>query len=100
MFGLLTNHEKLLAEDDEISDRVRSGAAAMAAARGRRNGVGTGAEEEEESAICLVITNGVEVVDEKGRGLGIAVYDLRGFKRIPLSFLILNCHVTHLTVNF
>ncbi|CAI0396164.1 unnamed protein product [Linum tenue] len=71
MFGLLTNREKLLAEGDEISDRVRSGAAAMAAARGR----GNGAAEEEESAICLVITNGVEVVDEKGRGIGIAVYD-------------------------
>ncbi|CAN1175791.1 Protein SET DOMAIN GROUP 41 [Linum perenne] len=73
MLGLLTNREKLLAEDDEISDRVRSGARLMAAARRRKTRDGEGLTEE-EAALCLVITNGVEVLDSRSRSIGIAVY--------------------------
>ncbi|CAN0892225.1 Protein SET DOMAIN GROUP 41 [Linum grandiflorum] len=74
MLGLLTNREKLLAEDDEIADRVRIGARAMAAARREETRDGEGLMEEEE-ALCLVITNGVEVLDSRSRSIGIAVYN-------------------------
>ncbi|KAJ9146117.1 hypothetical protein P3X46_028424 [Hevea brasiliensis] len=83
--GLLTNHHKLFA-DEEIVARVRYGARAMAAARRLRDGKQELIEldeneydavlfEEEEAALCLVLTNAVEVQDSDGCTLGIAVYD-------------------------
>ncbi|XP_011044236.1 PREDICTED: protein SET DOMAIN GROUP 41 isoform X2 [Populus euphratica] len=72
--GLLTNREKLMA-DEEISAHVRYGAKAIAAAR-RIEMV----ENEKndavllEAALCLVLTNAVEVHDNEGRSIGIAVY--------------------------
>lgn len=72
--GLLTNREKLMA-DEEISAHVRYGAKAIAAAR-RIEMV----ENEKndavllEAALCLVLTNAVEVHDNEGCSIGIAVY--------------------------
>uniref|UniRef100_A0A6M2F2J3 SET domain-containing protein n=1 Tax=Populus davidiana TaxID=266767 RepID=A0A6M2F2J3_9ROSI len=72
--GLLTNREKLMA-DEEISAHVRYGAKAIAAAR-RMEMV----ENEKndavllEAALCVVLTNAVEVHDNEGRSIGIAVY--------------------------
>ncbi|KAG8660613.1 protein SET DOMAIN GROUP 41 isoform X2 [Manihot esculenta] len=83
--GLLTNRHKLLA-DEQIVARIRCGARAMAIARRLRDGKQELIEvdeneydavlfEEEEAALCLVLTNSVEVQDNDGRTLGIAVYD-------------------------
>ncbi|KAL5560192.1 hypothetical protein UlMin_036403 [Ulmus minor] len=85
--GLLTNRDKLTApstransDDDDDGDllaRIRDGARAMAAARRMRDGVNFSSEEEavlEEAALCLVLTNAVEVQDKSGRTLGVAVY--------------------------
>lgn len=83
--GLLTNCHKLLA-DEQIVARIRCGARAMAIARRLRDGKQELIEvdeneydavlfEEEEAALCLVLTNSVEVQDNDGRTLGIAVYD-------------------------
>ncbi|KAJ6774062.1 PROTEIN SET DOMAIN GROUP 41 [Salix purpurea] len=72
--GLLTNREKLMA-DEEISARVRDGAKAIEAAR--RIEMDENEKNEDallEAALCLVLTNAVEVQDHEGRSLGIAVY--------------------------
>lgn len=61
--------------DEEISARVRDGAKAMAAAR--RIEMDENEKNEDtllEAALCLVLTNAVEVQDHEGRSLGIAVY--------------------------
>lgn len=71
--------------DEEISARVKDGARAMAAARS--------IEMEEngqdavllEAALCLVLTNAVEVHDKEGRSLGIAVYAPTDFSWINHS---------------
>ncbi|CAL1389106.1 unnamed protein product [Linum trigynum] len=55
MFGLLTNREKLLVEDDEISDRVRSGAVVMAGKEEwcrRRRGIGDLLGDHQRSGGC------------------------------------------------
>ncbi|XP_022767951.1 protein SET DOMAIN GROUP 41 [Durio zibethinus] len=74
--GLLSNYHKLTSSP-EFAPKIRQGAIAMAAARKLQNGV----EEEqsddfllEEVVLCSVITNAVEVQDENGRSLGIALY--------------------------
>ncbi|XP_065847564.1 protein SET DOMAIN GROUP 41 [Euphorbia lathyris] len=81
--GLLTNRDKLIA-DDELLFHVRDGARAMSSARRLRDGKDVlipGNEnhivlfEEEEAALCLILTNAVEVQDNEGRALGVAVYD-------------------------
>ncbi|PON43492.1 SET domain containing protein [Parasponia andersonii] len=86
--GLLTNREKLAArlppenpEADEIFAIIRDGARAMAAARRTRDGLDgeiltedARLELEEEAALCLVLTNAVEVQDKSGRTLGVALY--------------------------
>ncbi|KAF5444560.1 hypothetical protein F2P56_033684 [Juglans regia] len=79
--GLLTNRDKLLARtgyDEEFVERIRDGARVMAAARKMREGYGSSEPNDfvlEEAALCLVLTNAVEVQDDSGRTLGIAVYD-------------------------
>ncbi|CAK7346765.1 unnamed protein product [Dovyalis caffra] len=75
--GLLTNREKLMT-DEEISARVRDGARAIAAVRRMEMDKDTNENEKDavllEAALCLVLTNAVEVQDDEGRSLGIAVY--------------------------
>ncbi|XVE60115.1 hypothetical protein DITRI_Ditri05aG0101300 [Diplodiscus trichospermus] len=75
--GLLTNYHKLKSSP-EFSARIRQGAIAMAAARKLPNGNNQEEVDDfllEEAVLGLVITNAVEVQDENGRSLGIAVYD-------------------------
>lgn len=78
--GLLTNRDKLLARtgyDEELVERIRDGARIMAAARKMREGHVAPEQNDfvlEEAALCLVLTNAVEVQDDSGRTLGIAVY--------------------------
>ncbi|XP_038700289.1 protein SET DOMAIN GROUP 41 isoform X2 [Tripterygium wilfordii] len=77
--GLLTNRHKLSSSGNtEILTRIRDGAREMAAARRARCGVTEDDEDDvvlEEAALCLVITNAVEVQDADGRAIGISVYD-------------------------
>lgn len=83
--GLLTNREKLLAgttaddeDDPESVVRIRDGARTMAAARKMLECDEAPEPNDfvlEEAALCLVLTNAVEVQDNSGRNLGIAVYD-------------------------
>lgn len=80
--GLLVNRDKLLRRDgsDELTEKIRSGARAMAAAirmnRGWEDSDDDAVLEEEATvALCVVLTNAVEVQDNSGRTLGIAVYD-------------------------
>lgn len=59
----------------------------MAAARKLRKGLSLDQSDDvllEEAVLCLVVTNAVEVQDESGRSLGIAVYD-RSFSWINHS---------------
>lgn len=84
--GLLTNRRKLMASypyensGDEIVSRIRDGSRAMAATRRMQEGldVDISLEREdvvlEEAALCLVITNAVEVQDKSGRTLGLALF--------------------------
>ncbi|XWS24949.1 hypothetical protein CRYUN_Cryun27aG0028800 [Craigia yunnanensis] len=75
--ALLTNYHKLKSSH-EFAGKIRQGAIAMAAARKLQN---KNKEEQsddfllEEAVLSLVITNAVEVQDDNGRSLGIAVYD-------------------------
>ncbi|XP_062023315.1 protein SET DOMAIN GROUP 41-like [Rosa rugosa] len=70
--GLLTNRPKLIDHDDDLS--IRDGARAMFLARTMRDAQDDDADLE-EAVLCLVLTNAVEVQDNTGRTLGIAVYD-------------------------
>ncbi|KAL6269250.1 hypothetical protein ACE6H2_026161 [Prunus campanulata] len=81
--GLLTNHHKLLHHDDH--HRIRDGARAMFLARKMRDEAPNVCSDNsssvspddavlEEAALCLVLTNAVEVQDKTGRTLGISVY--------------------------
>ncbi|KAJ8446056.1 hypothetical protein Cgig2_017558 [Carnegiea gigantea] len=79
LLGLLTNRRKLL-EDEETSARVRAGGRVLAMARAMRDGRdfdGGDDCEMEEAALCLVITNGVEINVTDVRPIGIGVYDWR-----------------------
>ncbi|KAH9691764.1 protein SET DOMAIN GROUP 41 [Citrus sinensis] len=73
LFGLLTNRDKLMSSSDsDVASKIREGAREMARARGNLSDD----VAWEEAALCLVMTNAVEVQDDKtGRILGIAVYD-------------------------
>ncbi|XP_050211519.1 protein SET DOMAIN GROUP 41 [Mercurialis annua] len=82
IFGLLTNHRKFITfsdNDDDMYNQIRDGATAIASVRKLRNGKEHDdvLREEEAAAValCLVLTNAVEVHDDEGRNLGIAVYD-------------------------
>ncbi|BBG97833.1 SET domain-containing protein [Prunus dulcis] len=81
--GLLTNHHKFLHHDDH--HRIRDGARAMFLARKMRDEAPNVCSDNsssvspddavlEEAALCLVLTNAVEVQDKTGRTLGISVY--------------------------
>lgn len=90
--GLMTNRENLVFgeikkyqfECDEnaenILPRIREGAMMMAKARRMRVGEDVNVEKQEgfaleEMVLCLVMTNAVEVQENNGSSLGIAVYD-------------------------
>lgn len=62
-------------DDDDVLLMIKEGARALAVARGKGGGGPEAAVEE--AVMCLVLTNAVEVQDEKGRNIGIAVYDWR-----------------------
>ncbi|XP_019153384.1 PREDICTED: protein SET DOMAIN GROUP 41 [Ipomoea nil] len=81
--GLMTNRAELLRmgsdEDDEVLERIKEGARAMAAARRTRDGPhlessSAGECAVEEAVLCLVLTNAVEVQDSAGCSVGVAVY--------------------------
>ena len=85
--GLLTNREKLTAscslqnsDGNEILARILDGARAIAMAKRMRDGLDFSDEisiedvQLEEAALCLVLTNAVEVQDKSGRTLGVALY--------------------------
>ncbi|XVF37200.1 hypothetical protein REPUB_Repub19eG0125600 [Reevesia pubescens] len=75
--ALLTNYHKLTSSP-EYAAKIRQGAIAMAAARKSQYGHNEKHNDDfllEEAVLSLVITNAVEVQDESGRSLGIAVYD-------------------------
>ncbi|KAJ7969808.1 Protein SET DOMAIN GROUP 41 [Quillaja saponaria] len=83
--GLLTNRDKVMTlenSDDDFFAKIRFGSRVIAAARKMRDGGKVVSwdvnddtvMEEEEAALCLVLTNAVEVQDNTGRTLGIAVY--------------------------
>ncbi|GMI77103.1 hypothetical protein like AT1G43245 [Hibiscus trionum] len=76
--GLLTNYHKL-SSSPEFATQIRQGAIAMAGARKLRNRDSALNKSDgvllEEAVLSLVLTNAVEVQDEAGRSLGIAVYD-------------------------
>ncbi|KAI4352986.1 hypothetical protein L6164_007187 [Bauhinia variegata] len=80
--GLLTNRDKLMGQEsseDEVAEKIRIGARAMAFARkmlrSSEEELDDAVVEEATIALCLVLTNAVEVQDNIGRSLGIAVYD-------------------------
>ncbi|XP_027925238.1 protein SET DOMAIN GROUP 41 [Vigna unguiculata] len=83
--GLLSNHRILTSpqtpslshDDDHVSESIRLGAAAMAEAIAEQRAVpnGDAVLEEATIAFCAVLTNAVEVHDDEGRALGIAVFD-------------------------
>ncbi|XP_010527311.1 PREDICTED: protein SET DOMAIN GROUP 41 [Tarenaya hassleriana] len=75
--GLLTNHHRLI-DDPSVSTAIRRAAAIMSTVR-RSRGDFSNADDAvlEESALCAVMTNAVEVQDNSGRGLGVAVFDGR-----------------------
>ncbi|XP_062017419.1 protein SET DOMAIN GROUP 41-like [Rosa rugosa] len=71
--GLLTNRLRFIDHDDDL--RIRDGARAMFLARTMRDAQDDDDAVLEEAVLCLVLTNAVEVQDNTGRTLGIAVYD-------------------------
>ncbi|CAH9067484.1 unnamed protein product [Cuscuta epithymum] len=91
--GLMTNRAELLRKEiqedmetceeyEEVSERIREGARAMAAARRMRDGLNleSSLAEDcavEEAVLCLVLTNAVEVQDRTGCSVGVAVYGPR-----------------------
>nr|GMC54583.1 protein SET DOMAIN GROUP 41 [Ipomoea batatas] len=81
--GLMTNRAEFLRtrsdEDDEVLERIKEGARAMAAARRTRDGPdlessSAGECAVEEAVLCLVLTNAVEVQDSAGCSVGVGVY--------------------------
>lgn len=83
--GLLSNHPILTSpqtpslshHDDHVSERIKLGAAAMAQSISVQRAVPNddAVLEEATMALCAVLTNAVEVHDNEGRALGIAVFD-------------------------
>ncbi|WCJ43349.1 SET domain-containing protein [Euphorbia peplus] len=79
--GLLTNRHHFISDAN-----VRDAARAMASARAFKDAnMDASLFEQEEAALCLVLTNAVEVHDSEGRALGIAVYDT------PFSWINHSC---------
>ncbi|KAG5108807.1 hypothetical protein JHK84_045714 [Glycine max] len=77
--GLLSNRNVLtsLSVHDDVSERISVGAGAMAEAIAKQRGIPNDDAVLEEATIALsaVLTNAVEVHDNEGRALGIAVFD-------------------------
>ncbi|BAU02033.1 hypothetical protein LR48_Vigan10g134600 [Vigna angularis] len=83
--GLLSNRPILTSpqtpslshHDDHVSEEIKLGAAAMAEAISEQRAVPNDdvVLEEATIALCAVLTNAVEVHDNEGRALGIAVFD-------------------------
>ncbi|KAL2577503.1 hypothetical protein GLYMA_16G166500v4 [Glycine max] len=77
--GLLSNRHILtsLSVHDDVSERISVGAGAMAEAIAKQRGIPNDDAVLEEATIALsaVLTNAVEVHDNEGRALGIAVFD-------------------------
>ncbi|KAH1206797.1 Protein SET DOMAIN GROUP 41 [Glycine max] len=77
--GLLSNRHVLtsLSVHDDVSERISVGAGAMAEAIAKQRGIPNDDAVLEEATIALsaVLTNAVEVHDNEGRALGIAVFD-------------------------
>lgn len=76
----MSNRERFIREgDEEIVSRVREGGRLMSLARRMRDGRGVDEEQDynvvEETALCVVLTNGVEVQVHEMGPIGIAVYD-------------------------
>lgn len=61
--------------NDEVFVEIKEGAKAIAKARRMIRGNGDDDCVVEEAALCVVMTNAVEVQDENGVAVGIAVYD-------------------------
>lgn len=62
--------------NDEVFVEIKQGAKAIAEARMMMRGNGDDDDcVMEEAALCVVMTNAVEVQDENGVAVGIAVYD-------------------------
>ncbi|KAK3021229.1 hypothetical protein RJ639_045130 [Escallonia herrerae] len=88
MGGISSNSKKLIPseavlsmenDDDGILEKISAGAKAMAAARRLRDGLELDSNFNcviEEVVLCIVVTNAVEVQDDVGRSVGIAVYDV------------------------
>ncbi|XP_024632337.1 protein SET DOMAIN GROUP 41 isoform X2 [Medicago truncatula] len=75
---LLTNRHLLTSQnDDDVAETVRLGALTMATAIEKQNGCSKdgGTLEEATVALCAVLTNAVEVHDNEGCALGIAVFE-------------------------
>ena len=74
---LLTNRHLLTSLNDKVAETVRLGAFTMAVAIEKQNGCsnGGGTLEEATVALCAVLTNAVEVHDNEGYALGIAVFE-------------------------
>jgi len=74
---LLTNRHLLTSQNDDVAETVRLGARAMATAIEKQNGCSNDGAilEEATVALCAVLTNAVEVHDNEGCALGIAVFE-------------------------
>ncbi|CAJ2666304.1 unnamed protein product [Trifolium pratense] len=82
---LLTNRHLLTCQNDDVSETIRVGGLAMATAIAKQNdGGGGGLIEPDDGyavleiatvALCVVLTNAVEVHDNEGCALGIAVFE-------------------------
>ncbi|XP_058779073.1 protein SET DOMAIN GROUP 41 isoform X2 [Vicia villosa] len=80
---LLTNRHLLTCHNDEISETIRINALAMATAIAKQRSGGGLIESSDEGtvleeatlALCAVLTNAVEVHDNEGCALGIAVFE-------------------------
>ncbi|KAK6938267.1 SET domain [Dillenia turbinata] len=83
--GLLTNRFKLTTryspddeDENEMMERIRDGARAMAIARRIRDGLLVGVDEIdaalEEAVLCIALTNAVEVTVDGGKTLGVAIF--------------------------
>ncbi|KAL8127403.1 protein SET DOMAIN GROUP 41 isoform X2 [Apium graveolens] len=86
--GLLSNRSCLIDDpSDEVFVEIKEGAKAMAKARRMIRGNGDDDDNcvVEETALCVVITNAVEVQDVSGVAVGIAVYDT------PFSWINHSC---------
>ncbi|XP_004516216.1 protein SET DOMAIN GROUP 41 isoform X3 [Cicer arietinum] len=81
---LLTNRLLLTCQNDDVNETIRLGAHAMATAIANHRGGGSGGFsepydnavlEKSTDALCAVLTNAVEVHDNEGCAVGIAVFE-------------------------